>query len=136
MAAGTAVITRKNSFDGVEMIYTWTSSAAGAVNGYYVPAHGYLFAVIMEPDSTDDPTDAYDVVINNGKSLDIWAGGGANMSNAAGMTLAEMYYSVLDPNGNYYWFFNDRIEPQITNAGDSKKGIIRFQFTRTNPGKM
>jgi len=129
--AGSATKTVVNSFDGSKITWSWTASSLGAVTEVPLNLHGYLFSIEMVPGTA---TDEYDVTLLDAiGGLDLWNGGGANMSNAAGMTLAEKYYNPTAPQGNYYFFFNDIVYPTIANAGDGGTGAIIFKLVKARP---
>lgn len=126
---GTVTISKKNSFDGVSVTADWIADASGDVSGWNIPANGYLYQIEMNPGTA---TDLYDVTLLDGDDLDLLSGTGANMSNAAGMTLAEKYFNSPQlTGGNYYLFLGENLELVIANAGAAGTGSITFKFTRS-----
>lgn len=126
--AGTVIVTKRNCFDGQHTYFAWTANAAGALTENYITANGYFVGMELIPGTASD---AYDLTLLDSTSLDLLGGTGANMSNLAGLTLAERYYSPKDPTGGYYFFINERLQPVIANGGNLGTGTIIFKFSKT-----
>lgn len=83
--AGTVTLTTSKRANGDrEYSIAWLSDAAGAVDGQPVTLpDGELLQVSYIPDSGGtQPTNAYDFTMTDAQSVDVLAGGGANLSNA------------------------------------------------------
>ena len=130
-AAGTVTITKKSDDYNSVVTFTWIATALGAVAEQGFTANGYLVGMILIPDGASD---AYDLTLLDEDGLDILNGAGANMSNAAGMTLAEKYIDLADTDGGHYFFMGEKLYPTIANGGDSVGGLIKFVFSKIHPG--
>lgn len=96
--------------------FTWVSSAGGAADAtttdYYT---GEIVRAVQIPDSGGtQPTDQYDVVVNDSDSADALYGLGANLSNAATTLKAEK-----DGLGAVA---NTKLTLAVTAAGNAKGG--------------
>lgn len=103
-----------------KVAWDWLSAADGSVGavagatttGVY---SGALLRAVFVPDGGGtQPTDNYDVEVLDEDGYDILAGQGANKSNAAAVTVVASLGAVA----------NDKIKLSITNAGDSKGGVV------------
>ena len=105
----------------------WLSDAAGAVSGTStVKLNGTLLRVVFIPDSGGtQPSDLYDVVLNDDNGIDVLAGQGANLSNAAasdvvpGVPLKDgttTSVSVVP--------LDDTLTLVVSNAGNAKGGNV------------
>lgn len=98
--------------------YTWASSSAGAASE--TTSYSYNaqpMRVIFDPDGgATQPTDQYDVVINDDDGYDILHGLGANLSNSA-----NVYKTNSDGMGA---FMSTKLTFSVSNAGDTKGGRI------------
>ena len=112
--AGT-VTTTEEPYGSVKKIsFDWLSSAGGAADatttGYY---SGVISRVVTIPDSGGtQPTDNYDLVLNDDDSVDLLDGQGANRDN----TNTEQLLTGLGV------MANAKITLGITNAGNAKGG--------------
>jgi hypothetical protein len=97
---------------------TWTSSAGGAVSGNPVTLKaGHITQVELVPGSAGtQPTDLYDVLLNNANAVDFLIGGGANLSNATP--------KLLQINPPLYHNGSATFDLVISNAGNAKTGTI------------
>jgi len=76
---------------------------------------GELIRAVFVPGSGgSQPTNAFDVVVNDSDGYDVLAGQGANISNAAPTTVVSSLGAV----------FNSALTLAVTNAGDTKSGTI------------
>jgi hypothetical protein len=112
-----------------ELIYlyemTWVSDAsAGTVSGRTISLDPCTVKQIeMYPDSGGtQPTDAFDLTLLNSLGLDLLAGRGADLSNAAGTILAQTDRLFIFPGGT--------LAPTIAAAGNSKGGRIRIYVVK------
>lgn len=79
--AGSIIFTRQETTPRVLRL-AWTSDAAGAVSGTLVYVEGVIERVVFVPGTGGaQPTDLYDVVLNDVDGLDVLAAKGANLSN-------------------------------------------------------
>ena len=83
--AGTVTTTEETIGSVKKITFTWTSSAGGAADGtttgYYT---GEIVRVVQIPDSGGtQPTNLYDVTVNDDDSADVLLGLGANLVNNA-----------------------------------------------------
>lgn len=80
-AAGTLTITQGTG-SVRKVTLAWTSDAAGAVSGTTVHLDGVIERVVFVPGTGGvQPTDLYDVTLEDAEGLDLLAGEGANLSN-------------------------------------------------------
>lgn len=109
--------------DGGHLItkYTmaWTCSAGGAVSGNTITiaaGGGHIVQYEFIPGSGGtQPTDLYDVVLNDANAVDILAGGGANLSNSTGK---------LTIYATPYYYDGQTLDLIVSNAGTSKTGTL------------
>lgn len=96
--------------------FDWTSSSGGAADSTSTyPYTGLIERVVQIPDSGGtQPTNAYDVVVNDADGTDILHGLGANLANDS-VTLK----SSSDGLGAVV---ESKLTLAVTNAGDSKGG--------------
>ena len=119
--AGSITVTTSKVGNLSKYRIAWVSDGAGAVSGNsFAVGDGILEQVRYIPDGGGtQPTDLYDVVINDANSVDVLAGGGANLSNVnttVAVPLISTYHRRVLEAGN--------LTPGITNAGASKGGTI------------
>ena len=108
--------TRKSGI--YKISFDWTSSTAGAVSETTTYSYNaQVMRAIFAPDAGGtQPTDAYDVVVNDDDGYDVLHGLGANLSNAA-----NVYKSNGDGLG---CFMSSKLTLSVTNAGSEKGGIV------------
>lgn len=101
-----------------EIVWDWLSTDAGAVISQTTLAYdGVLERAVFIPDSAaTQPTDNYDVTITDANSIDVLAGLGANLSNAA--TVVKTHASGLT------CVAGSKLTLNVTNAGDAKGGVV------------
>lgn len=103
-----------------KVTWDWLSAAdgsVGAATGVTTTQvyNGALLRAVFVPDSGGtQPSDNYDVVINDADGYDVLAGQGANKSNAAAVTVVASMGAVA----------NDKLTLGVTNAGGSKGGVV------------
>lgn len=118
--AETCVCTEEIHGTVKKIAWDWLSAADGSVGSVTgrVTTNTYngavLRAVFVPDAAATQPSDNYDVVINDADGYDILAGQGANKSNAAAVTVVASMGAVA----------NDTLTLGVTNAGDSKGGIV------------
>lgn len=104
--------------------YDWTSDGSGDAEEtsteYYT---GLLYAVAFIPDSGGtQPTDAHDITLTDENSVDLLAGGGADLSNAANTYLAS--------SDNLLPVVMTKLTCTVANAGASKGGKVIVYIVR------
>lgn len=113
--AGTVVITEETHSTVKKIKLEWTSDAAGAADGTTTKAYsGEIIRLVTIPGTAGvQPTDLYDVVVNDEDSADVLMGAGANRSNAATQQVLGSSLGCVA---------NDKLTLGITNAGNAKSG--------------
>ena len=98
-----------------ELTIDLTSTAGGAVTeDTTVKVGGFILQVGIRPDSGGtQPTDQFDLVINDAYGRDILRAGGGNLSNASDTWLTPVIDDGLV-------FVNSLLSIALSNAGDSK----------------
>ncbi len=132
MATGTVIATRTDYPDKLQkpiarLVFAWTSSSGGAVSGTTTTvANGVVGRVSFVPGSGgSQPTDAYDVTLLDQDGLDVLAGRGANLSNAAashvcpGVPITDGTSTGVVP-----VMLEGTLELQVANAGNAKSGTV------------
>lgn len=117
-----------------KLVYDWTSDGAGAATGRttsVVP--GILFGIATTPDTTNVPTDLYDVVVKQAftntsggvtvLAADLTAGAVANRSSTV-VQWTDFWPTSILTSGGF-------IQIEVTNAGGAKEGRIEFYVYRT-----
>lgn len=103
-----------------KVAWDWLSAADGSVGAVAGATstkayNGALLRAVFVPDSGGtQPTDNYDVEVLDEDGYDVLAGQGANLSNAATTTVVASLGAIA----------NDKAKLSITNAGDSKGGVV------------
>jgi hypothetical protein len=119
MAAGSVVVTKTPLASGLFKIsVAWTSSAGGAVSGnsFSVGAGALLQAKFVPGTAGTQPTDQYDVVVNDADSCDVVVGKGANLSNSAA--------SLGVQNAPLSYLMGGTLDVVVANAGNAKTGTV------------
>lgn len=127
-ATGTTTITYSGTRPK-KVTLAWTSTAGGAVAGTpTVQVRGEIVRVTFVPGTAgNQPTDLYDVTLLDTSGVDVLAGLGANLSNAA-----VSHTCPLIGNGvttNQRMAINDTLELQVANAGATKKGTVHVYLS-------
>lgn len=107
----------------------WTSSTGGSYSGTVI-LNGVLLGVTFKPDSGGtQPTDLYDVVINDSLSVDILAGLGANLSNSTTTTKCPMIAATdgTTTTASYRPLAGSHTV-SVSNAGSAKGGTIQIYY--------
>lgn len=108
---------------------TWTSDADGDVSGNASSVFsGEILKVTFVPGSGgDQPSDLYDVTLDDEEGVDLLQGLGANLSNSTTTSVVP-----LDGDGtaaDSVHVANDGpVTPVVSNAGDTKKGTIHIFY--------
>lgn len=117
--AGT-VVTTEETFNRIQKItFDWLSSAGGAADAvttnYYT---GEILRYVEVPDSGGtQPTNAYDVAVTDDDGVDVLAGLGADLSNAAASQFVAGSLGI--PLGVVA---NAQLTLAVTGAGNAKGG--------------
>lgn len=125
--AGSVSISYQETRTVRKITLDWTSDASGNVSGTNTKyLSGEILRIIFIPDSGGtQPTDGYDVVLNDDNGVDILANQGANLSNAntsvvcPGVALKDGTTTSVRP-----VVIDDTLELQVSNAGASKGGKV------------
>jgi len=105
----------------------WTSDASGDVSGdLTVRIRGVILGVEFVPGAAGvQPTDLYDVTIEDENGVDVLAGQGANLSNATatvvcpGVPFTDGTTTSIVPRA-----VCDQLELIVDNAGNAKSGVV------------
>lgn len=104
-----------------EYSMAWTSAVGGTVSQAVNVKRGEIIGAKFVPGSgADQPTNLYDVTLEDGDSVDVLAGTGANLSNGTStraVPLLSTYGAV--------WFEGGQLTLTVANAGDTKKGTVK-----------
>lgn len=100
--------------------FDWTCDAGGAVSSVGVVIRGgFIRQIQFVPDGGGtQPTNLYDVTLLDANSVDLLAGAGADLSNAASKITVPTAPIFLDT------LLNTMVYPTVANAGNAKGGII------------
>lgn len=115
--AGTVTITEETIGSVKKVKFEWTSSAAGAADGTTTKTYnGEIIRLVTVPGTVAaQPTDLYDVAVNDEDTTDILMGAGVNRSNVnTEQVLASSLGCVA----------NDKLALAVTNAGNAKSGTV------------
>lgn len=128
--AGTVTPTYRSSQDIKWVQWDWTSDSGGAANGTLTRSlSGQVMMIVTDPDGGAVPTDNYDVVINDEHGLDVAAGYLANRDTANVERVFPTLETIISSYGyGYQPVFNGKLELQVTNAGNAKKGVVRMYY--------
>jgi len=122
--AGTVTITYSETRTVKKVTFDWTSDAAGDATADSKALSGQILRVCFVPDSGGtQPTDLYDVVLNDADGLDVLQGLGANLSNT---TASNVVPIVTDGTaGNAAPVAIDGVlSLSVSNAGNAKGGKV------------
>jgi len=122
--AGTLTVTHQAHRPIRTLTLDWTSTAGGAVSGNLTGLiSGVILRVVFKPGAGgNQPTDLYDVVLNDADGLDVLAGLGANLSNASSTQKCPLVgdaTAAAQPVA-----VDSTLELQVSNAGASKSGTL------------
>lgn len=127
--AGSLTSTHQEHRTVRKLSLTWTSDGSGDVNGNASPVFsGEILKVTFEPGSGgNQPSDLYDVVLNDEEGVDLLQGLGANLSNGNTTSVVP-----LDGDGtaaDSVRVANDgAVTPVVQNAGATKQGTIHIFY--------
>jgi len=115
--AGTVTVSEE-TFGSVKKIqWDWLSDASGDANKATTnPYEGEILFAVFEPDSGGtQPTDQYDVVINDPDGYDVLVGVGADLSNAANVYKLKAAMGAVKA---------DVLNLVVSNGGNAKGGLV------------
>jgi len=103
----------------------WVSDASGDVNvDARAYGRGWIEQIKYEPDGGGtQPTNAYDLVMNDAGAEDVFTGTGANLSNSAGTYLVPMIGDGTTTDREIFIDGED-LDLVVSNAGNAKGGTI------------
>lgn len=123
--AGTVTITYQEHRTVRKITLDWLSDASGDVSGTHTKyLSGQIERVVFVPDSGGtQPTDQYDLTLEDDTAMDVLAGLGANLSNS---TATHVVPVVTDGNaGNMSPIaIDDKLELKGSNCGNAKGGTV------------
>lgn len=117
---GTVVVTEEMFGPVKKVKFAWTSGTGGDVGAATKTStnvfSGSIERLVTVPGTAgDQPTNLYDIVINDDDGNDVLMGAGANRSNAATEQVLASSLGCIA---------NDKLNLSITAAGDTKKGTV------------
>lgn len=123
-AVGTNVITVISRNRPTRVTFSWTSNASGAVSGTASSrVGGRISRVVFVPGSSgSQPTDLYDVTLLDEHGMDVLAGKGGNLSNAAASQVVPLIGDGTTTNQTIS--VNGTLELQVAAAGNAKSGQV------------
>lgn len=115
--AGTVTITEETYGTVKKVAFAWTSDAVGAATATTTEAYsGEIRRLVTKPGAGGvQPTDLYDVVVNDEDTTDVLMGAGVNRSNVNTEQVLASSLGVVA---------NDKLSLSITNAGSAKSGTV------------
>ena len=122
--AGTLAVTYSETRTIKKVTLDWLSAADGSCTGNTRTLSGQILRVVFVPDSGDtQPSNLYDVLLNDADSLDVLAGLGANLSNAASSQVVPVVTNGTA--GNMAPMAVDGIlSLAVANGGNAKGGQV------------
>jgi len=114
--AGTVTTSEQRHSLTKKVRFDWTSSAGGAADATTTLAYDgeILRAVFIPGTAGTQPTNLYDVVVNDADGYDVLAATGADRSNAAPQTVVASLGAVA----------GQTLTLAVTNAGNAKTGSV------------
>lgn len=112
----------------------WISDATGRATITIDNMYGTLERLVFAPVASASPSANYDVVMEDTDALDLFGGKGANLSATTATTSIPLISTAVGtPNnvyqvGHKYTMDGQRVTVKVTNAGNTKRGIIRIFF--------
>ena len=122
--AGTLVASYSETRTVKKVILDWLSDASGDCTGDSQSLSGQIHRVVFVPDSGGtQPTDLYDVVLNDVDGMDVLAGLGANLSNTTSTQVVPVVTNGTA--GNMAPMAVDGVlSLAVSNAGNAKGGKV------------
>jgi len=130
-AAGSVTLTYGETRPTVRTVtLAWTSDAAGAVNGTLTKmVSGEVLRVVYVPGSGGtQPTDLYDLTLEDANGVDVLAGKGANLSNVNKTQICPLIGDGTTTNQRNA--VDGTLELKVTNAGNAKTGTVVVYLKR------
>ena len=112
---GTLTITDQDHRTFRKLLLAWVSDASGDVNGTLTDVvSGILYRVGFVPDGGGtQPTDLYDITLDDEDGVDVLAANGANLSNANSSQHTDAARAI-----------DGTLELKVSNAGNAKGGLV------------
>ena len=125
--AGSVTLTYSETRTIKKVVWDWTSDASGDVSGTdTVTLSGQIMRVVFKPDSGGtQPTDLYDIVINDEEGVDVLAGLGANLSNSTASQVVPILTNGTDGNSSPM-VIDGKLSLVVSNAGNAKGGEVHM----------
>ena len=113
--AGTLTITDQSHRTVQKLLLDWLSDSSGDVSGTLTATvSGILYRVAFIPDGGGtQPTDLYDVTLEDPDGVDVLAGNGDNLSNVNKTQHIDAGRAV-----------DGTLELKVSNAGNGKAGLV------------
>ena len=126
--AGTLTASRSRAGGAVERVeLVCVSDASGNVNAQPVGLVGTIRRVSFVPGADDDqPSDLFDVVLNDEAGVDLLAGGGADLDNASTTTI----YPLLGSGSDVPAVVAEQCEIQVSNLGNAKQVTVVIHLSQ------
>ncbi len=128
---GTVTCLHQNHRVMKELRMSWVSDSSGDVSGTDTPVvSGELFNVTFIPDGGGtQPTNLYDVVLNDEHGIDVVGGDGGNLSNTTTSQTAPVHGSTAGAAANVVRHGIDGpLSLVVSNAGDAKGGTVILHY--------
>ncbi len=115
--AGTVTVAETTHTTVKKIYWDWLSTAGGAADLITtLPYDGLIERAVFIPDGGGtQPTDQYDVTVTDSDGVDVLAGLGANLTNAA--TVSKTHADGLTAAVG-------KLTLNVTNAGNAKGGLV------------
>lgn len=102
----------------------WVSDSGGNASGNTIVLSGSIARINFVPNTgVTQPTNLYDITINDSNGIDILLGAGIDLSNATATTIIPLI------SGNKI-VVSEKLSVTISNAGNAKTGVIALYLTR------
>lgn len=120
MAAGSITFTYNEIRTMKKVTFDWTSDASGDVNGVLSAGlSGIIYRITFIPDGGGtQPSNLYDVVLNETDGFDVLNAKGANLSNVTSTTVGPAL------TGGEMAIEDSAFDLVVTNAGNAKGGKV------------
>lgn len=106
-------------------VWEWTSDASGDGSGDDFEIEnvgGYITSVQFRPDTTDIPTDDYDVTITDEQGIDVIYGKGTDIDKDPDDS--ENIRMPLTPDGDRPFISQQTLSLTVSSAGNAKSGTV------------
>jgi len=125
--AGTLSLSYSETRTVKKVTFDWLSDASGNVSGTHTKhLSGEILRVVFIPDSGGtQPTDLYDVTLEDDSGMDVLAGQGANLSNASTTNVTPgVPFKDGATTSVSKMVVDDLLELKVSNAGNAKGGQV------------